>query len=159
MNGVVDPGDLSSDDMLLDWLGRALKPPQTGPPTDAVELAKSAPRHAAVDAELAELLYDSLLDAEPVAMRAASGTEHRYLSFAAADGGRLEIEFLATEPVLVGQLLPPRVARIDVQTAVQSHSIRADELGRLRCAIDDGPIRLRVVETGRMDLVTPWITR
>jgi hypothetical protein len=114
-----------------------------------------------VDAELAELLSDSELDeAQPAAVRGDRGT--RALSFE-ADGLTIELDVLldGTRRRLVGQLVPPAVASIELQTAAERQTLSADShgrfhaeglaAGRLRLRVSDHPASSRPVETS-------WIT-
>jgi hypothetical protein len=107
-----------------------------------------------LDARLAELTFDSLLDAAPV----RSGEDApRMLTFAAGD---LTVDVEVGEHGLLGQLLPPRAAGVEVLTRPAPEaaaSCSADETGGFSCAVDvAGPFALRV-RTGDEVVVTEWL--
>lgn len=114
-----------------------------------------------VDAELAELLSDSIVDDERLALvRSSEGV--RSVTFE-ADGITIELDVLedGAQRTLVGQLVPPGVAEIEVQTSDASTTVTADEHGRFRAEhVPAGRMRLRV--TGHPASATPtetsWIT-
>jgi hypothetical protein len=103
----------------------------------------------ALDAELAELTYDSLLE-DGVRGRDAP----RMLTFTA---GALYISVeISGDRWLIGQLLPPRPARIEVRGRNSTISATADSLGRFASGpLASGPFSLRL----RLDpdVVTDWV--
>jgi hypothetical protein len=107
-----------------------------------------------LDARLAELTFDSLLDAAPV-----RGAEDgpRMLTFAAGD---LTVDVEVGEDGLLGQLLPPREAAVEVLTRPSPEaaaSCAADETGGFSCPVEvTGPFALRV-RTGDEVVVTEWL--
>jgi hypothetical protein len=105
-----------------------------------------------LDARVAELTFDSLVDAIPV--RGATGTP-RMLTFRA---GELTVDVEVTGEGLLGQLLPPQQARIEVLSGPQAGApLTADALGRFTCdAPPAGPFALRV-RTGGEVVVTQWL--
>lgn len=115
-----------------------------------------------IDAELAELTNDSLL--EGAAVRAARVP--RLLTFT-ADVATLVIE--VAEHVrgsgigrrLLGQILSPRPAEVEVRHAAGTSSVIADEFGRFRAEdVPPGPISLACRFGGALQpqLVTSWVT-
>jgi hypothetical protein len=110
-----------------------------------------------VDAELAELTFDSLLeDAALAGVRSASTV--RLVTF---EAGEVVVEVEITDAGdrrrLIGQLVPPQVARVEIRTQDSNHEVDADELGRFAAdGLPSGPASLRcrlstsgqVVETG-----------
>ncbi|MFF4018631.1 hypothetical protein [Streptomyces sp. NPDC001843] len=105
-----------------------------------------------VDARVAELTFDSLLDAAPV--RGARGAP-RMLTFSA---GELTVDVEIGGDGLMGQVLPPRPARVEVlggpRTAAE---VTADTLGRFTAAVPPrGPFALRL-HTGGDVIVTEWL--
>ena len=108
-----------------------------------------------VDAELAELLADSSEDdARLELVRAAGGP--RSVSFGAA-GLTIELEVIGVgaRKTIVGQLVPPSQAEIEVQTSEVRVSVSADERGRFRAeGVPSGRVRLRLTATRRRD--GPW---
>jgi hypothetical protein len=119
-----------------------------------------------VDAELAELSFDSLVDREPaLAVRCGDlGLEPRMLSFGAVvDGGDLSIEVEASAAAdrytLVGQIYPAGATAVQVQTGNGgSTEVPVDELGRFFVEpVPRGPVRLRIEHAGRV-VQTTWVS-
>ena len=104
-----------------------------------------------LDARIAELTFDSVADAIPVR---GAGDVPRMLTFTA---GEVTVDVEVTSQGLMGQVLPPRPARIEVlggpQTAVP---VDADAMGRFSSdAPLTGPFALRL-RTGAEVVVTEW---
>jgi hypothetical protein len=125
--------------------------------------AKAALGWRRLDAELAEFLADSALDAESLAVARGARATLRSMSFSA---GRLtidvEIHGEGAERTALGQLHPPARARIELQSADQAAStvIESDDLGRFRTKLPPaGSIRLRVAgdAVGETWIETSWI--
>ena len=115
-----------------------------------------------IDAELAELTNDSLL--EGAAVRAARVP--RLLTFT-SDVATLVVEVAehargaGIGRRLLGQILSPRPAEIEVRHAGGTLSVTADEFGRSRAeAVPPGPISLACRFGGALQpqLVTSWVT-
>jgi hypothetical protein len=110
-------------------------------PAHVVEAGKAAFGWRDIDAELAALSYDSVLDTALTGVRSSTST-HRTLSFGAA-GRSVEIE-LAPD-ALVGQLLPFERAVVDVRTSSDLTTVDTDELGRFELRPPPtGPVSLRI---------------
>jgi hypothetical protein len=136
---------------------RALARAADAVPPEVTFGAKGSLAWRRVDADLAELTFDSLLDnAAPAGVR--SGDTVRLVTFDADD---LTVEVEITEAGdrrrLIGQLVPPQVARLEIRTADGRDELEADELGRFAVdGLPPGPASLRcrlggtarVVETG-----------
>lgn len=103
------------------------------PPGWMVELAKLSYDLRSLDAELAELVADSLVDAPSVAVRSAALAEPRMLTFE-SDDLLVEVEVEADGhggSTLTGQLVPAQPARVELRQPDRPHrSVQADELGR-----------------------------
>ena len=141
------------DDRLLDLLGEVLD--ETDPvPADAATTARSADL-AGADAELAELVFDSLLDDRDVAVRSepGAGGEVRSLTFTAGDR-TIEIDLTGGE--LVGRVSPGDRPAVEILQGPPAPPVpvEVDDLGRFRAAVRPGPLRLRVGSA-----TTPWVTR
>jgi hypothetical protein len=115
-----------------------------------------------IDAELAELAYDSVADRIMAgAMRGSEGT--RLLTFE-APGLTVEVEIIAlgTRRQLIGQLVPNQQARVMVRHQDGIITVEADEFGRFRVEdLPPGPGSLRCHrggEQGGAPVVTDWIT-
>jgi hypothetical protein len=140
------------DDTLLGLLREALD--EADPvPEDAVAVARAADP-AGLDDELAELVFDSLLDESPQALR-DEGDDVRSLTFTLA-GSTLEVDVTGGD--LVGTVTPSGPATVEVLQPATRRSVEADELGRFRAELVDGPFRLRVVAAGARG-TTPWVVR
>lgn len=130
---------------LADLLDRA-----DPPPAGLVEMSKQLWTWRTIDAELAELGHDSLVDEPSAAVR--SGDQERLVTF---ETPRLTIEVEVTggagDRRLVGQLDPAGPAELELRIADGAISGAADELGRfviilpaarqrasLRCVLPDG---------------------
>ncbi|MGW4025920.1 hypothetical protein [Streptomyces sp. NPDC005009] len=105
-----------------------------------------------LDARVAELTFDSLVDAIPV--RGATDVP-RMLTFTA---GEVTLDVEVTAEGLMGQVLPPRPARVEVLGGPQqATSLTADDLGRFTTtAVPTGPFALRL-HTGADVVVTEWL--
>ncbi|MGW2049692.1 hypothetical protein ACWCPF_31600 [Streptomyces sp. NPDC001858] len=105
-----------------------------------------------LDARIAELTFDSLVDAIPV--RGAVDVP-RMLTF---HTGGLTVDVEVTAEGLMGQLLPPQPASIEVLHGPRAGAaLTADDMGRFACeAPPTGPFALRL-RTGGEVVVTEWL--
>jgi len=117
-------------------------------PPLVTQAAKAAFGWRRLDAELAEVLADSALDSRVPALARGAHATLRSMSFSA---GRLTIDIEihgdGTERMALGQLSPPRRARIELQSADQAAPAmtESDDLGRFRVKLPvAGSIRLRI---------------
>jgi hypothetical protein len=114
-----------------------------------------------VDAELAELSFDSLVDQESVlAVRSDTALEPRMLGFGAVVHGQdLSIEVEVGTDALVGQIFPAGATAVEVQVGDGGASeAPIDELGRFLIEpVPCGPVRLRVEHAGRL-VQTTWVS-
>lgn len=106
-----------------------------------------------LDARIAELAFDSVVDAIPV--RGATDVP-RMLTFHAG-GVTVDVELSAQG--LMGQVLPPQTADIEVLSGPQAGSpLTTDDMGRFTHGEPpSGPFALRL-RTGGGVLVTDWLT-
>nr|WP_030935454.1 hypothetical protein [Streptomyces sp. NRRL S-646] len=106
-----------------------------------------------LDARIAELTFDSVVDAIPV--RGATDVP-RMLTFHV---GGVTVDVELTAQGLMGQVLPPQSAGIEVLSGPQAGSpLTTDDMGRF--TYDEppaGPFALRL-RTGEGVLVTDWVT-
>jgi hypothetical protein len=144
------------DDELLAQLRQALEALDPVP-ADAVAAAVAAADLGRVDDELADLLYDSLLDESTLLLRHAGTETARSLGFL-AQGYRVDIELIDDEGLLLGQLEPAAPASIDLETRDDTRHVEVDELGRFRFEVRPGSLRLRITLAEGVLIVTPWIT-
>jgi hypothetical protein len=140
------------DTELLDLLGQVLDRTDPVPP-DAVAAARSAD-WATLDAELAELTFDSLLDERTVALRDDEG-DVRSLAYTAGDR-TVELDLTAEE--IVGRVEPAGDVPVEVVQGSGRRQVRVDDLGRFRAPVGPGPVRLQLSLPGG-PTTTPWITR
>ncbi|MFI2411233.1 hypothetical protein [Streptomyces sp. NPDC018947] len=105
-----------------------------------------------VEARVAELTFDSLVDAIPVR---GETDPPRMLTFR-ADEVIVDVE--VTSDGLFGQVLPPGPAGIEVLSGPRAHArLTADDMGRFTGdAPPSGPFALRL-RTGGEVLVTEWL--
>jgi hypothetical protein len=130
-------------------------------PGPLVEAAQAAFTWRTVDAELAELTADSVLDG--AAVRASDAP--RLLTFTAG-AVSLVVEVAASTGVgdvarrLIGQIVGPHPAEVEVRHADGSLTVPTDDYGRFRAApVPAGPISLALRFAGRRPpLVTSWVT-
>ncbi len=143
-----------SDDRLADLLGQALQA-MDPIPDHVVEGARAAFTWRTIDAELAELVFDSASGLVGV----RSDDVDRQVTFRAPG---VEIEVVVIEEGrrrLVGQLVPPSVATIELVGGDEVRSAQTDRLGRF--TFDDlppGPVRLAVLDAnGASTVQTDWV--
>ncbi|GHE60819.1 hypothetical protein GCM10018771_48210 [Streptomyces cellulosae] len=105
-----------------------------------------------LEARVAELTFDSLVDAIPVRGAAAAP---RMLTFSAG-GTTLDVEL--TEEGMIGQVLPPSPARIDILTGPRpATTTTADDMGRFTAPVTpSGPFALRLHTPGEV-VMTEWL--
>src|SRR5262245_32960657 len=85
-----------------------------------------------IDAELAALVYDSVLDQDEAA-RVRGGAERRLVSFRAGDLTiDVEVASAGSGRSVIGQLEPPQRAAVDFRSHEGVVSTEADELGRFQ---------------------------
>jgi hypothetical protein len=121
-------------------------------PAQLQQLAVEAYALHDLDARVAELTFDSLVDAIPV--RGAVDAP-RMLTFRAGD---VTVDVEVSAQGLMGQVLPPGPARIEVLTGPEAGApLSTDDLGRFTGdAPPGGPFALRL-RTGGEVVVTQWL--
>ena len=156
------PMTSTDDDFLLDELRRVFS--AIDPVPEPVQIAaRAAIEWQTIDAELAALVSDSMVDEPLVAVRGTS--EPRMLTFEVADLTiELEAEAAGDDTLrLVGQLVPPQPAQIAVRYGDDLVATHADARGRFVAGgVLAGPISLRCrldAEAGGGRLVeTAWLS-
>lgn len=105
-----------------------------------------------LDARVAELTFDSLVDALPV--RGVTDAP-RMLTFTA---GEVTLDVEVTEQGLIGQVLPPGPARVELLGGPHpAAALTADDMGRFAAdTAPSGPFALRL-RTGDDVVVTEWL--
>lgn len=147
------PDQVDGDDV-LDMVAAGLS--EREPLPDRLrEAALSAYTWHNVDAELAQLVYDSI-DGELVATRSSGGS--RRMAFG-APGVDIEISVDGDRRRVVGQLIPPDTARVELVAGDRVLTTEADDIGRFRFLdVENGPIRISVVSTTTDRTIhTEWV--
>jgi len=148
------------DEELLDALRQAFAARRAVPP-EFVQAGQNAFAWHNIDADLAQLTYDSTDRTEElVATRAQEEAAIRVLTFTCAQAG-LQIELEVQEDALAGQILPMQSAAIELQTKTGTQQpISADEVGCFWISpipSEDFRLRCRPV-AGNSEVVTVWIS-
>jgi hypothetical protein len=138
---------MDEDSALEDQLRRAADLLDPVPPS-ALQAALAAFTYRTVDAELAELTFDSLAESAPV----RGGEQPRFLTF--RTGSRtIEIEITGPPRRIVGRLSPPEPAGVEIRHPAGTSAVTADALGRFNAPLPgSGPFSLRCG-----GVVTDWV--
>lgn len=143
-----------NDDQLLAAMGGAIRA-RRAVPAALVEMGKGAYAWHHIDAELAQLTYDSRTD-----LTAAVRSETASIRALTLTSPHLSLELEVSEDCLLGQVIPPRVGTLEAQTgAGASTETTVDEIGCF--AVDPtpaSPFRLRFRAADGADVLTGWIT-
>jgi hypothetical protein len=144
------------DERLLAALNEAIKARQAVP-SWFIETGKNAFAWHNIDAELAQLTYDSNVDRHEAAVMRSETASIRALTFTS---DHLTLELEVTGNSLLGQLLPPRPGELEIQTrAGGTSATQIDEIGCFSVdPIPDSPFRLRCRAADGTDVLTGWIT-
>ena len=121
-----------------------------------VEMGKNAYAWHNVDAELAQLTYDSGADAELSAAVRSETAPIRALTFTSS---RLSMELEVAGGSLLGQIVPLRAGTLETHTKAGVTTSPVNEIGCF--ALDPkpaSPFRLRFRTTDGVAVVTGWIT-
>jgi len=131
-------------------------------PAQLVQAALDAFGWRDIDAELAELVYDSLVDADQASL-VRGPADQRLVSFAV--GGLtidVEVTSAGSGRSVMGQIAPPQRATVDIRYPRDTVTVETDELGRFQSGpLPPGPasLRLRPPPGGAgPDIVTDWIS-
>lgn len=144
----------TNDDELIRDLGRVLDLTDPVPPM-VTEYAKAGYDWRDIDAELAELVFDS---AETGLVGVRGGDMSRQMTFR-APGAEIEVELLsANSRRIVGQLVPPQETTIELRFGGRSIETTTDHLGRFTFEdIPSGPISLRCSVGGDQMIRIDWM--
>jgi len=143
------------DEELLGALDEAMRARQAVPEW-FVETGRNAYAWHNIDAELAQLTYDSSRDQDVVAAVRSEAASIRALTFTSS---RLSIELEVAESSLLGQIVPPRAGTLEIHTTAGVTSSPVDEIGCF--AVDPtptAPFRIRCRTEDGADVLTGWIT-
>jgi hypothetical protein len=146
-----------TDDELIEALRRAVTE-KAAVPADFVAAAKDAFAWHNIDAELAQLTYDSR-DADRT-LAVATRTEAASIRALTFTSGRLTIELEVAQDSLVGQIVPAQPAVISVLPRTGGEiELTADEIGCFSVEpIPAGQFRLRCRTSAGVETMTGWIT-
>ena len=131
-------------------------------PPELVQAAADAFSWRNIDAELAELVFDSLLTTDQAALvRGSPG--RRLVSFSTAELTiDVEVTDTASGREIMGQITPPQRATVEIRHRAGVVSADADERGCFRsAAVAAGPMRLRLSPAAgrpRPAIVTDWLS-
>ena len=144
------------DERLLAALSEAMKARQAVP-SWFIETGKNAFAWHNIDAELAQLTYDSNEDRREAAVTRAETASIRALTFTSP---HLSVELEVTENSLLGQVIPPRAGALEIHTrAGEISTTEVDEIGCFAVdPIPESPFRLRCRTADGTDVLTGWIT-
>lgn len=143
------------DATLLAALGEALRT-RKAVPSWFTETGKSAFAWHNIDAELAQLTYDSgHATAEAPATRSEPASI-RALTFTSS---HLTVELEVTGNSVLGQIIPPRSGTLEINTREgETTTTEVDEIGCFLVEpIPSTPFRLRWRTTDGSDVLTGWI--
>jgi len=149
--------DSWDDEQLLAALGEALGARRAVPP-EFVEAGKNAYAWRNIDAELAQLSYDSTLDRDSALSLRSETASIRTLTFTTA---HLVIELEINDDHLLGQVIPPCEGTIEIHTGAGPAAVvvAVDDLGCFPIdPIPPSPFRLHCQTADGADFMTGWIT-
>jgi hypothetical protein len=142
------------DEQLLEALREAIRARQAVP-SWFVTTGKNAYAWHNIDAELAQLTYDSQADRELALVRSETASI-RALTFTSA---HLSLELEVGTDTLFVQVMPPQAGILETHTKAGTTTSPGDESGYFAVEpIPDSPFRLRFRTAGGTDVVTGWIT-
>lgn len=149
------------DERLLEALRESVRARLAVPPW-FTQTARNAYAWFDIDAQLAQLTYDSSHDRElETTLRSVSTRSEpasiRALTFTSA---RLAIELEVTADSLIGQIVPPRQGSLEHETrSGETATVSIDEIGCFCIQpVPDGAFRLRCQTEDGVDVVTNWFT-
>lgn len=126
------------------------------PPEDVTRFAEAAFTWRTIDAELAEIAFDSAESESPAGVR-GPGTA-RALSFE-SEAISIEVEYHRDTERLIGQIAPIQPARIELRRADGTTETETDDLGRFTFdGVTPGPASLvcRLARDAAQVVKTDW---
>lgn len=130
-------------------------------PMNAVHVARESHVWRTIDAELADLVYDSLVDQDEPALTRGAG-EPRLLTFQAGEF-TIEIEATGDDTTcdLFGQIVPAGPRQVQLHHPDGPIDLAVDDLGRFgHRGIRSGPVRVQFRVPGEASdvvIVTQWV--
>jgi hypothetical protein len=143
-----------SDEQLLAALREAMKAREEVP-SWFVETGKNAFAWHDIDADLAQLTYDSHSgQPAPSAVRSETASV-RALTFTSA---RLRVELEVAQGSVMGQVIPSRDGILEIHTKAEIRTTEVDEIGCFDVdPVPETPFRLRYRAADGTDVLTGWI--
>ena len=144
------------DDELLAQLAEA-QAAAASVPRDFIEAGKAAYAWRTIDAELAELVYDSALEAQSGAGVRDEEAQLRSFTFTSS---ALTIEIEVTDKALLGQLVPLQAGEVEVVSSAGSSQVEPiDEVGCFTIRpVPAGSFRLRCRTATGLSVSTGWLS-
>ncbi|HUK73300.1 MAG TPA: hypothetical protein VLW50_31880 [Streptosporangiaceae bacterium] len=148
--------DSWDDEQLLTALKESLRVLRAVP-SEFVEAGKNAYAWHNIDAELAQLTYDSTRDQDAIPSMRSETASIRALTFTS---DHVTIELEVSGDSLLGQVIPTQQGTIEIQTrAGPFATTQVDELGCFPIRpIPASPFRLHCHTGDGTDVLTGWIT-
>ena len=151
-----------TDDRALDLLEarlRGLASTADPVPDLVLESARAAFTLRTLDAELAELVHDSAIDADLVLVRGPGDSDVRMLSF---EHGSVAVDLQVSETPAGRELLglvTGAVGDVEVEQAGRRTTVALDEAGRFVLeGLAAGPLRLHLRAEDGTSVETSWVT-
>jgi hypothetical protein len=144
------------DDELLARLAEA-QVAAASVPRDFIEAGKAAYAWRTIDAELAELVYDSALEAQSGVIVRAEEAHLRSFTFTSS---AVTIEIEVTDRALLGQLVPLQAGEVEVVTSAGSTQVELiDEVGCFTIRpVPAGSFRLHCRTATGLFVSTGWLS-
>ena len=144
----------TKDEVLLAMLRAGLG--ESDPvPSDVVAFAKAAFTWRDIDAQLAELEFDSAEEDVPTGVRSA--TTVRMMSFQAGQW-MIDIEYDETAGRLIGATSPPARYSVDLHTSGAKFTTESDDLGRFTAdGVAPGPLGMVLRFARGQAVKTQWV--
>ena len=145
------------DDQLLGALAEALRS-ERNVPAEFIAMGKAAFAWHGIDAELATLSYDSVLEGAELELAGVRSepASLRYLTFTSRE---LTLEIEVTDDAILGQLVPPGPGRMEVRTADGTVVTAVIDQGggfTIR-PVPRGSFRLYCHAASRTSVLTNWL--
>jgi hypothetical protein len=148
----------TQDEAMIDRL-RTLAAQVDPPPDIVLESARAAVLMRRIDAELAELVLDSAVDAGPVLVRGSEDDSVRMLSFETAT---LSVEVQVTHTDASRSVLgvvSGASGTVEVETVQGRRTVEIDALGRFSASdVPPGTVRLHLVADDGTPVTTSWVS-
>ena len=143
-----------TDDELAARLGRLLAHVDPVPAT-VLAAAKASATWRSIDAELASLMYDSVLDSDELV--GVRGGGNRLLTFSSPDA-TIEVEVLGGGRSLVGQVTGVAPVRLEICSREGARATESDALGHFSCeGVPPGPVSVRATGANGTVIQTEWV--